>query len=101
MEEMTIDSMEDAKAYQLSAELDLADAGIEGLKLSALYGSFKSTPMDMNVKETDLIAAYEINEAFTAEISYAMIDDKNKNTSENGLYDGGYDRFLVRLNYNF
>lgn len=99
MEEMTIDSMEDAKAYQLSAELDLADAGLEGLKLTALYGSFKSTPMDLKVKETDLIAAYEISEALTAEMSYAMIDDKNKNS--NAGADGGYDRFLVRLNYSF
>lgn len=101
MEEMTIDSLEDARAYQLSAELDLADAGVEGLTLTALYGSFKSTPMDIKVKETDFIAAYAINEALTAEMSYAMIDDKNKNTSEDGLYDGGYDRFLVRLSYNF
>lgn len=101
MEEMTIDSLEDAKAYQLSVELDLADAGIEGLKLSALYGDFKSTPTDVHVKETDFIAAYEISEALSAEMSYAMVDDKNKNTSEDGLYDGGYDRFLVRLSYSF
>lgn len=101
MEEMTIDGFEDVKAYQLSAELDMADAGLEGLTLSALYGNFKSTPSDMKIKEIDLIAAYELSEAFSAEVSYAMVDDKNKNTSEDGLYDGGYDRFLVRLNYNF
>ncbi|MBV5320541.1 MAG: OprD family outer membrane porin [Sulfuricurvum sp.] len=103
MEEMTIDSMEDASAYQLSAELDLADAGIEGLKLSALYGSFKSTPMDMKVKETDFIAVYEINEALSTEVSYAMVDDKNKNIFDNSGTpdDGGYDRLLVRLNYTF
>lgn len=101
MEEMTIDSMEDAKAYQLSAKVDLAGVGLDGVKLTAFYGSFKSTPMDINVKETDLIAAYEMSEALTAEMSYAMIDDKNTNRSEDGLYDGGYDRFLVRLSYSF
>jgi len=101
MEEMTIGDYEDVKAYQLSAELDMADAGLEGLTLSALYGNFKSIPANMKVKEVDLIAAYELSESFSAEVSYAMVDDKNKNTSEDGLYDGGYDRFLVRLNYNF
>ena len=101
MEEMTIDGYEDAKAYQLSAELDMADAGVEGLTLCALYGNFKSTPADMKVKEIDLIASYEVNEALNAEVSYAMVDDKNKNTSEDGLYDGGYDRFLARISYNF
>ncbi|HEX5330409.1 OprD family outer membrane porin [Sulfuricurvum sp.] len=99
MEEWTIDSMEDARAYQLSAELDLADAGIEGLKLSALYGTFKSVPADVKVKETDFIAAYEISEALMAEMSYAMINDVNNNA--NAGTDGGYDRLLVRLSYNF
>jgi predicted porin len=104
MEEMTIDGFEDAKAYQLSAELDMANSGFEGLTLTALYGNFKSTPADMKVKEIDLIAMYEISEAFSAEVSYAMIDDKNKNTLDDGtgtLSDGGYDRFLVRIRYNF
>lgn len=101
MEEMTIDGYEDAKAYQLSAELDLADAGLEGVTLTALYGDFKSTPADMHVKEFDIIASLELSEAISGDISYAMVDDKNKNTSEDGLYDAGYDRFLVRLNYNF
>ncbi|MDD2828489.1 MAG: OprD family outer membrane porin [Sulfuricurvum sp.] len=103
MEEMTIDGYEDAKACQLSAELDLADAGIEGLKLSGQYGTFKSTPMDIKVKEVDFIATYAINEALSAEMSYAMVNDKNKNTFDNNGTpdDGGYDRLLVRLSYNF
>jgi imipenem/basic amino acid-specific outer membrane pore len=99
MEEWTIDGMEDAKAYQLSAELDMADAGLEGLTLTALYGDFKSTPADQHIKEIDVIAAMELSEAITGDISYAMIDDKNKNADSGA--DAGYDRFLVRLNYNF
>lgn len=104
MEEMTIDGYEDVKGYQFSTELDLANAGIEGLRVSALYGNFKSAPTDMNVKEIDLIAAYDITKALSAEVSYAMVDDKNKNTALDEFdvaYDGGYDRFLVRLSYNF
>jgi len=103
MEEMTIAEYQDVKAYQLSAELDMAKAGVEGLSFTALYGSFKSTPRDMKIKEIDLIAAYEVNEALSAEVSYAMIDDKNKNTFDNSgtQDDGSFDRLLVRLNYNF
>lgn len=100
MEEMTIDGMEDAKAYLVSTEFDMTDAGVEGLTLSAQYGEFKSTPSDIKVQETDFIACYEISEAISTDLSYAIIDDKNKNISDTGT-DGGYDRFLVRLNYSF
>lgn len=99
MEEMTIEGMNDVKAYQLSAELDMANAGLEGVTLTALYGNFKSDTDGTKVTETDLIASMELSEAITGDISYAMIDDKNKNFD--GGNDAGYDRFLVRLNYNF
>ncbi len=100
MEEMTIEGMNDVKAYQLSAELDLANTGLEGVTLTALYGDFKSTPADQHIKEIDLIASLELSEAITGDISYAMIDDKNNNADGSGG-DAGYDRFLVRLNYSF
>ncbi len=99
MEEWTIEGMNDVKAYQFSAELDLADAGLEGVTLTALYGNFKSDTDGTKVSETDLIASLELSEAITGDISYAMINDKNNNAD--GGNDAGYDRFLVRLNYNF
>lgn len=103
MEEMTIDSMEDARAYQLNAQIDMSEMGIEGLTLSTMYGSFKSTPMNWSVKESDFIIAYQINDALSAQMSYALINDNNKNTLNNGSsdYDGGYDRLFLRLSYNF
>ncbi|MDD2949281.1 MAG: hypothetical protein PHU29_00695 [Sulfuricurvum sp.] len=85
--------------HQLSAELDMANVGLEGLTLSTLYGNFKSDTDGTKVTETDLIASMELSEAITGDISYAMIDDKNNNFD--GGNDAGYDRFLVRLNYNF
>jgi len=100
MEEWTIDGANDVKAYQFNAELDLANAGLDGLVLTALYGNFKSDTDGTKVTEFDLIASLELSEATTGDISYAMIDDKNSNADGNGG-DGGYDRFLVRLNYNF
>jgi hypothetical protein len=101
MQEMTIDSMEDAKAYQLSTQIDMTEVGVEGLTLAALYGNFKGKilSLDARVNEFDIVAAYTFNDAICADMSYAMVDDKNKNT--NAGTDGGYDRFLVRLNYSF
>lgn len=103
MEEMTIDGMEDARAYKLNGELDMSEIGLEGLKMSASYGSFKSTPMNWSVHESDFIVAYQINEAITAQMSYAFINDNNKNILNNGTndYDGGYNRLFLRLDYNF
>lgn len=102
MEEMTIDGLEDAKAYQFNAELDMSDAGAEGLRVAALYGKFKGKAggLDAKVSEFDVVLAYDINENICADMSYATIDDKNKNTGDTGT-DGGYDRFLVRLSYSF
>ncbi|ADR33217.1 outer membrane porin [Sulfuricurvum kujiense DSM 16994] len=102
MEEMTIDGLEDAKAYQFNAELDMSDAGIDGLTLAALYGKFKGKTggLDAKVSEFDIVLAYDINENVCADMSYATIDDKNKNTGDSGT-DGGYDRFLLRLSYSF
>ncbi len=100
-EEMNLDHFEDIKAYLFSAELDMEEVGLEGLTLTAIYAGFKSAPADMREKEIDLIASYEINKALSVEVNYAILDDKNNNTSEDGLYNGGYDRFLVRMNYNF
>lgn len=102
MEEMTIDGVEDAKAYRFNAELEMSALGIEGLKLAALYGNFKGKiqGLDAKVREFDVVLAYVLNENISADMSYATIDDKNKNTGNTGM-DGAYDRFLVRLNYSF
>lgn len=102
MEEMTIDGLEDARAYQINTQLDMSDAGIEGLKLAVLYGNFKGKMqgLDAKVTEYDVVVAYTLNENICADVSYASLNDKNKNSSETGT-DGGYDRFLVRLNYSF
>lgn len=101
MEEMTINGLEDARAYRLNAEIDMTKAGIEGLKLATLYGDFrgKTQGLDAKVTEFDIVAGYTLNDNICADMSYAMIDDKNKNN--NTATDGGYDRFLIRINYSF
>jgi len=100
MWEWTLGWMEDAKAYQFNAALDLKDAGLEGVVLSALYGDFRSVPADQKVTETDLVATYQINEALSGELNYATVRDRHDNASSSGG-DAGYNRFMIRLNYNF
>jgi len=99
MEEWTIDQMEDATAYQIRGEVDMASLGIDGLRFAALYGEFKSTPMKAEIAEMDLIALYHFNESVSTDVSYAKIEDRNKNFD--GGNDAGYSRFLARINYTF
>ncbi|MFY9142493.1 OprD family outer membrane porin [Sulfuricurvum sp.] len=102
-EEVNLDDFEDVSAYQFNAEADLEDAGIQGVTLNAGYSHFTSTPGNMKVEEIDLIAMYKITEALHAEVNYVIVNDQNNNLGNDGIseYDGGYNRFLVRLNYNF
>lgn len=99
MEEWGIDGMEDARAYVGTIEVDLADAGVEGVALTCAYGVFRSTPMDAKITEMDMIAVYQISERISTDVSYAKIEDKNKNFDAGN--DAGYSRFLARLNYTF
>jgi hypothetical protein len=100
MEEWTIDAMEDAKAYRGSITMNLSNAGARGLTLSSAYGVFKSAPVDQQIEEWDIVATYAYNDALSADISYAMIDDKHDNADGSGG-DVGYDRFLARISYRF
>lgn len=99
MEEWTIGWMEDEKAYQLKAMIDMKDAGVDGLCFTTLYGEFKSAPVNVKMTEWDVIATYVYSDALSADISYAMLNDQNDN--QNGGSDAGYDRFLARLSYRF
>jgi len=99
MEEMTIDGMEDAKAYVAVVGLDMGEVGLEGLTLDTGYGTFKSKPMNASVSEWDIIASYEMNEAVSGDISFAKINDRNNNFDAGA--DAGYSRFMARINYCF
>lgn len=99
MEEWTLEGMSDARAYRLSAEMHMEAAGIDGLSLTAQYGVFKSDTDGTEVDEFDLIAVYELSEKLSADVSYAVIDDRYNNAE--GGTDAGYSRFLARISYNF
>jgi hypothetical protein len=99
MAEMTVDGMVDAVAYTGGATLDLGALGAEGLSIGVLGGVFKSSLMDADVREFDMVAVYDMSESVSCDVSYANVDDR-KNTFDDGN-DAGYSRFLARVNYNF
>lgn len=99
MEEWTIERMEDATAYQIKGEIDMAASGVDGLKFTALYGEFKSAPLDAKITEMDIVAMYQITKTLSTDVSYAKIEDINNNFD--GENDAGYSRFLARVNYTF
>ncbi|MGZ5208198.1 MAG: OprD family outer membrane porin [Sulfuricurvum sp.] len=99
MEEMTIDGLEDAKAYQLRGEVEMSGIGMQGVNVAAAYGVFKSSPADVKITEIDLIAVYKMSDTVSTDVSYAKIEDQNNNF--NAGDDAGYSRFLARFNYTF
>ncbi len=100
MEEWTIMGIEDAKAYQYKAVVDMTDVGIKDLSITTLYGEFKSAPAATKMTELDVIATYTHSEVMSLDVSYAKLNDKYDNADGSGG-DAGYDRFLARLHYRF
>ncbi|MDD2368544.1 MAG: OprD family outer membrane porin [Sulfuricurvum sp.] len=102
-EEVDLDDFEDVNVYQFNAEADMGDIDLKDVTLFASYSKFKSAPDNTEADEIDLIARYKVTEALNAEVNYVVVNDKNKNLGNNGTndYNGGYNRFLVRINYNF
>lgn len=96
MEEMTVDRINDASAYVLGTEIDFSKL-IDGLSLTYVYGKFDGDAGATKIIENDIILAYAFDESADIEISYATLEDK----VNVGADDTGYDRFLVRANYNF
>ena len=96
MEEMTIDGLNDAEAYNVSVEADFEELGVKGLAALLAYGAFESgTTSAEKAEEIDMVVAYAMDEHVFAELSYAQIEDKNENLG------GDWSRWLLRLNYNF
>ncbi|MBA1438393.1 MAG: outer membrane porin, OprD family [Epsilonproteobacteria bacterium] len=101
MEEMTIDGINNAKAYRFFAQVSLQPVA-EDLTLLYAYGYFSGNDgSDNSLKvvndENDLVLTYPLNEKLDFELSYANIRDKQQNNNNNT----GYKRVLARLNYFF
>lgn len=100
MEEWTIMGMEDARAHQYKAVVDMTDAGIKDLCITTLYGEFRSVPAGTKMTEWDVIATHTYSDTLSMDVSYARVNDKYDNADGSGG-DAGYDRFLARVHYRF
>ena len=99
MEEMTIDSINNATAYVAGLDVDLSSVIVKDLGFSYAFGHFdgKDGSADVEFEEHDFIASYTFNDKLDFEASLALVNDK-KNSGAN---DGGYKRTLIRMNYYF
>ncbi len=96
MEEMTVDSINDASARVFGAEVDFSKL-VDGLSLAYAYGRFDGDAGTTKYEEDDLVLAYAWTDKSDFEISYADVRDK----ANSGADDTGYDRVLMRVNYYF
>ena len=100
MEEMTIDAINDTRAYVFSVEVDFSRRMLEGLSLAYAYGKFEGNDGAGDAREyveNDIVLSYGIGENTYIEASYASVGDR----VNSGTADTGYDRVLVRANYTF
>jgi hypothetical protein len=83
------------EAVKLAVVYDLAEVGANGFSAEYNYGDFEGKEHGHFI-EQNMILAYTQDEAWNIEAIYAHIHDELT-----GLEDEGFDRFLVRANYNF
>ncbi len=97
MDEMTIDGLEDAKAYLIGAEYDFSNLGLDGISLGVAYGVFEDSINAQETNEMDIVVAGEVAENVDFELIYASLEDDIDSKTP----DFNFDRLLVRVNYNF
>ncbi|MEA3373119.1 MAG: hypothetical protein U9Q62_05435, partial [Campylobacterota bacterium] len=85
---------------------DFGIAGLEGFGIEYGYGDFDGDNQhlapgekDHEVTEHDIIMAYAPSETWDAELIYCNFKDENRNID--GGNDAGFERVVVRANYNF
>lgn len=92
-----------ADSYKLAIVYDFAEIGVDGLTAEYHYGHGEGNK-NHEIDEQNFIVSYANNNNWDIEAIYSTIDDKLKDFGEdaNGNpSDSGFDRLLVRANYNF
>lgn len=82
-------------ALKLAVVYDFSEVGVNDFTAEYNYGDFKGKERGHFI-EQNMILAYAHDEAWDIEAIYAHIHD-----DLSGPEDEGFDRFLVRANYNF
>jgi hypothetical protein len=97
MEDQTVDAIgAKGSAWMMGAGYDLSKLGMDNLNCGIAYGRFTANEENIHyhATETDIIAEYAPNDAFSLTAAYAAIDHKD---------DGGadYDQFRLIASYSF
>jgi hypothetical protein len=98
MDEMTIGDLSDAEAYIIGAEFDLSERVVDGLGVSVAHGHFEDEGRaTTDTDELDIVVSYALGDHLDAELIYANVD----NDAAPNDADTNFDRYLLRINYNF
>jgi len=106
MDEMTAGTFtlsQGIDAWKFTFSYDFSEVGMEGLNFEYDYGNFKGDKLH-EATEQNIILSYAHGEEWNIEAVYSMIKDENMDFGEDGNgnpADGGFNRLLVRANYNF
>ena len=97
MEDQTIDAIAaKGSAWMMGAGYDLSQLGIDNLNCGIAYGRFTANEENVHyhTTETDIVAEYTPNDAFTLTAAYALVNHKD---------DGGsdFDQFRLIAAYSF
>ena len=96
LEDQTLDAVgQKGDAWIAGAGYDFAEAGLEGLNLGVVYGSFEADDKEVyETAEIDIAVHYAVGDRFTATLAYAIVDDQTD-------ADEDYNQFRIVLDYNF
>ncbi len=106
MDEMTAGTFivsQGADAFKVGIAYDFAEIGADGFTTEYNYGRFEGDKHS-SASEQDFYLTYAHGETWDVEVTYAIIKDVDKDIGEDvsgNPADGGFDRLLVRANYNF
>ncbi len=106
MDEMTAGTFtlsQSGDAWKLAIGYDFAEIGIDGFAVEYDYGHFEGDKLH-EANEQNFILTYAQNEEWDIEAVYSIVEDVDKDFGEDASEnpaDGGFNRLLVRANYNF
>lgn len=103
MEENTIDSLEDAKAYVAGVGFDFGVVGVEGLAFGYTHGEFEDGlslgNQHQEIEENDFSLEYAFSDELSGVLLYTKVDTKED--SVKNLNNDSFDRVQAYINYSF
>ncbi|NWF65862.1 MAG: hypothetical protein HXX81_00150, partial [Campylobacterales bacterium] len=97
MDEMTIDGINDAKAYMIGLGYNLSSIMPHDVAIDLAYGVFEDGDNLQETKEMDIVLSGNLTNELSMEVIYANIEDDKDSLND----DLNFDRVVARVNYSF